>query len=49
MLLDETYTREPFGIAVNKDKTQLLQDINSAIDKLRNSGELVRITSKFKE
>ena len=48
-LLDETYTREPFGIAVDKDRLQLLTDINKAIKQLRNTGELEKITSEFKK
>lgn len=48
-LLDETYTREPFGIAIVKDRPKLLSDINKAIEQLRNTGELAEITSKFKE
>lgn len=47
-VLEETYTEEPFGIAVNKNKGQLLKDINSAIDKLKRTGELEEITSEFK-
>jgi ABC-type amino acid transport substrate-binding protein len=48
-LLDETYTREPFGIAVDKDQPQLLNDINNAIEQLRSTGELEIITSEFKK
>lgn len=48
-LLGETYTREPFGIAVDKDRTQLLTDINKAIEQLRSTGELEKITSEFKK
>ena len=48
-LLDETYTREPFGIAVDKEKSQLLNDINKAIEQLKNSGELEKITAEFKK
>ena len=48
-LLDETYTREPFGIAVEKDRLQLLTDINKAIEQLKSTGELEKITSEFKK
>ncbi|WP_180957943.1 substrate-binding periplasmic protein [Psychroflexus sp. MES1-P1E] len=48
-LLDDTYTREPFGIAVDKDQPQLLNDINNAIEQLRSTGELENITSEFKK
>jgi ABC-type amino acid transport substrate-binding protein len=48
-LLDETYTREPFGIAVDKDQPQLLNDINKAIEQLKSSGELEKITSEFEK
>jgi len=48
-LLDETYTREPFGIAIDKKRPQLLTDINKAIEQLKKTGELDEITSKFKK
>ena len=48
-LLDDTYTREPSGIAVDKDQPQLLNDINNAIEQLRSTGELEKITSEFKK
>jgi|SRR5690554_27820 len=48
-VLDNTFTSEPFGIAVRKDKPQLLKDINSAIEKLKKSGELEKITSGFQK
>ncbi len=48
-LLDESYTREPFGIAVDKHQPQLLKDINQALEKLRSTGELEEITAGFME
>lgn len=48
-LLDGTYTREPFGIAVAKEQSQLLLDINYAIEELKRSGELEQITSEFRK
>lgn len=46
-VLEETYTEEPFGIAVHKHKGQLLKDINSALDKLKRTGELEEIIAGF--
>ncbi len=48
-LLKDKYTKEPFGIAVRKGNTQLLTDINSAIQKLNESGELLNLTRGFDE
>lgn len=48
-LLNDKYTKEPFGIAVRKGNAQLLTDINSAIQKLNESGELLKLTKGFDE
>ena len=48
-VLKEKYTKEPFGIAVNKTKTELLNNINQAIKELRRTGELEEITSEFRQ
>ena len=47
IVLDETYTREAFGIAVDKDQPKLLRNINSALLALEQSGELEKLTSGF--
>jgi len=46
-VLDEKFTEEPFAIAVDKNKTQLLTDINSAIEKLIDSGEMKELIKLF--
>jgi putative glutamine transport system substrate-binding protein len=46
-LLNKKYTKEPFGIAVDKSQTKLLKNINSAIKELKKTGELEKLTSGF--
>jgi len=46
-VLDEKYSDEPFAIAVNKNKTKLLEDINAAIVQLNDSGEMQELVKGF--
>lgn len=46
-VLEEKYTEEPFAIAVDKNKTQLLKDINAAIEQLIDSGEMQKLIKDF--
>ena len=49
IVLNKKFTEEPFGIAVDKDKHELLKNINSAIIELKESGELKKLTSAFEK
>lgn len=42
-LLDEPFVEEEYGIAVNKNNPELLEDINAALEKLENNGTLGHI------
>ena len=46
-LLDAAYAEEEYAIAVKKGNTELLDQINSAIAELKESGKLDEITSKY--
>lgn len=46
-ILDEKYSDEPFAIAVEKNKTKLLEDINTAIEQLIDSGEMQELIKGF--
>ncbi|WP_442413768.1 substrate-binding periplasmic protein [Mesonia sp.] len=48
-VLNKKYTKEPFGIAVNKNKSDLLKKINSVITELKKTGELEKLTSEFEK
>lgn len=48
-ILDEPYADESYGIAVNKDNTELLQRINAALEKLKSDGVIDRITKAWLE
>lgn len=48
-VLNKKYTKEPFGIAVDKSRPKLLKSINSAINKLKKTGELEKLTSGFEK
>ena len=43
MIIDEAFTYEEYAIAVAKEDTELLEEINAAIAKLQESGELQAI------
>lgn len=46
-LLDEAFTTEEYAICVKKGNTELLDGINAAIAKLKESGELQAIVDKY--
>lgn len=46
-ILDEAYADEEYGIAVNKDNTELLDQINAALDTLEKDGTLEQITNAW--
>ena len=46
-ILDEAYTEEEYAICVKKGNTELLEGINAAIAKLKESGELQAIVDKY--
>tara|TARA_B100000809_G_C14973352_1_gene471753 strand:+ start:62 stop:844 length:783 start_codon:yes stop_codon:yes gene_type:complete len=47
LTLESKYTREPLGIAVNKDRKDLLKAINKALRTLEKTGELDKLISGF--
>ena len=46
-ILDEAFTTEEYAICVKKGNTELLEDINTAIANLKESGELQEIVDKY--
>ena len=46
-ILDEEYTLEDYAIAVKKGNTELLDEINEALQELKDSGELQEIIDKY--
>ncbi|MBQ3161106.1 MAG: basic amino acid ABC transporter substrate-binding protein [Oscillospiraceae bacterium] len=46
-ILDEAYTIEEYAIAVAKDNTELLEDINASLARLEESGKLAEIIGKY--
>lgn len=46
-ILDEAFTTEEYAICVKKGNTELLEGINAAIAKLKESGELQVIVDKY--
>ena len=46
-LLEEAYAEEEYGIAVNKDNTELLEKINAALDKLESDGTIDQIKNAW--
>lgn len=46
-LLEEPYADEEYGIAVNKDNTELLEQINKALEKLQSDGTIEKITTAW--
>ncbi len=46
-MLDEAYTDEEYAIAVAKDNTELLEDINEVLAEMKESGKLQEIIDKF--
>ncbi len=47
VLVDEAFTYEEYAIAVAKDNEELLNEINAAINKMKESGELQAIIDKY--
>lgn len=47
IILDEAYTEEEYAICVKKGNTELLEGINAAIAKLKETGELQVIIDKY--
>ncbi len=46
-ILDGAYADEDYAIAVNKEDTKLLEDLNAALAKLTESGEIQAIVDKY--
>ncbi|MGI6017387.1 MAG: basic amino acid ABC transporter substrate-binding protein [Marvinbryantia sp.] len=47
VLLDEAFTEEEYAIAVAPDNEELLEQINTALDELEESGELQAVIDKY--
>ena len=47
-VLDEPFTEEEYAIAVKKDNTELVEQINEALTELKESGKLQEIVDKYK-
>lgn len=46
-LLDEAFTEEEYAIAVAKDNTELLDQINAALATLKENGEFDKVIAKY--
>ncbi|MBP5494294.1 MAG: basic amino acid ABC transporter substrate-binding protein [Lachnospiraceae bacterium] len=46
-IVDEAFTYEEYAIAIAKDNTQLLNEVNASIAKLKESGKLDEIINKY--
>ena len=46
-IVDEAFTYEEYAVAVKKGNTELLEKVNSAIEKLQSSGKLEEIQNKY--
>ena len=46
-IVDEAFTYEEYAIAIAKDNEKLLDDVNAAIKKLKESGKLDEIVAKY--
>ena len=46
-ILDEAYADEEYGIAVNKENTELLEKINQALDTLEADGTIEQLTNAW--
>ena len=46
-ILDTPYAKEEYAIAVKKGNTELLNQINAAIEEMKSNGELEAIVSKY--
>lgn len=47
VILDESFTEEDYAIAVAKDNTELLEQMNASLAKLKESGKLQEIIDKY--
>lgn len=47
MILDEAYTEEEYAICIKKGNAELLEGVNAAIAKLKESGDLQSIIDKY--
>lgn len=47
VILETAYAEEEYAIAVSKDNEELLDDINKALDKLMENGEIDKIINKY--
>lgn len=47
VILDEAFTEEEYAIAIAKDNEELLEDVNAALAKLKESGKLDEIVNKY--
>lgn len=46
-ILEGSYADEDYAIAVNKEDTELLEQINAALKKLTDNGEIAKIVNKY--
>ncbi len=46
-ILDEEYTLEDYAIAIAKDNTELLEQVNTSLAKLKDSGKIQEIIDKY--
>lgn len=47
IILDEEYTIEEYAIAIAKDNTELLEQVNASLAKLKESGKIGAIINKY--
>lgn len=47
MILDEEFTVEDYAIAIAKNNTELLNEVNASLEKLKSSGKLQEIIDKY--
>lgn len=46
-ILDGSYTEEDYAIAIAKENTELLEQVNAALKKLTDNGEIKKIVDKY--
>ena len=46
-ILEGSYAEEDYAIAINKEDTKLLEDINAALKKLTDEGKIAQIVNKY--
>ena len=47
IILDEEYTIEEYAIAIAKENTELLEQVNASLAKLKDSGKIGSIINKY--